>query len=650
VLNNESACPITRKGLFGPFASEVGLAVFDAEGDHHQRARAIIRLPYSRQISAQFFPEMQQAVGDVTATWREGETVDLFNECARMALFSAMAVISPVPMRQFEQSFTRAGDRVMFVQFQVYPGAALWSPLYIHARRKMWRCVDEAISRHRSGEFAGGAKTYMIDACLQATNTQGDKMDQATIRGVCLYATAGAQIYIGRLIFFLVYELLRNRAFLKHVLEEIDSMPPGVDPASALRRMPHLRAAYLETLRCYPLIPATLFKMASDGELLGHALSKDESLLFAPYLEHFSEAQHDNPTAFEPRRHLGGNAGERAGFMAPFGVGKHACAAPGMVETQVLAQVTTLLRTMDLALEHPTLRFDLRLAPLLRPTEKVLVRVVGRRAPPAPGAGRFHLAESANFDRSHEDAKAHELTEKQPDSLAAGTWLIKEGDKADAFFVLLEGQVSVWENTPGGQPTRLKTLDAGVCFGEIGLLKKVPRTSSVKCESACKVLRFSAAEFEHLVNTSDLTADDLRSLYYGRYIKGVLRSSLSAMGEAFAPESMRWQSFAVGDTVFKQGAEADAFYVIVEGEALVQFETEAGPRVINKLAAGDFFGEIGIMKSLPRSASVRAGTPLKTLRIERAVFLATVAENPNALSELALTVCQRLLRQVRQEN
>jgi CRP-like cAMP-binding protein/predicted MFS family arabinose efflux permease len=92
--------------------------------------------------------------------------------------------------------------------------------------------------------------------------------------------------------------------------------------------------------------------------------------------------------------------------------------------------------------------------------------------------------------------------------VASGTVVVAEGDHADAFYVVTEGQLAVSAmGEGGGTPVFLRTLGPGSYFGEIGLLGHIPRTATVTAESPCTLLRISGDDFlDALTNLSASTS------------------------------------------------------------------------------------------------------------------------------------------------
>jgi ATP-binding cassette subfamily B protein len=98
-------------------------------------------------------------------------------------------------------------------------------------------------------------------------------------------------------------------------------------------------------------------------------------------------------------------------------------------------------------------------------------------------------------------------------------------------------------------------------------------------------------------------------------------------------------SYRDGDMVIRQGERGDAFYVIARGIAEVVRDTD-GPdeRVIARLEDGDFFGEMALLSSGRRNASVRARGSTTVLRLDRRSFgqlMATVPEAREIVEQMA---------------
>jgi MFS family permease len=93
-----------------------------------------------------------------------------------------------------------------------------------------------------------------------------------------------------------------------------------------------------------------------------------------------------------------------------------------------------------------------------------------------------------------------------------------------------------------------------------------------------------------------------------------------------------------GSTVFEEGDHGDLFYVIADGKAVV----ESGGRRLRTLERGDFFGEIALLRDVPRTASVRAASDLRLLALDRTMFLATVTGDPASAEAAGSIVAARL--------
>ena len=73
-----------------------------------------------------------------------------------------------------------------------------------------------------------------------------------------------------------------------------------------------------------------------------------------------------------------------------------------------------------------------------------------------------------------------------------------------------------------------------------------------------------------------------------------------------------------------EGDAADALYILQSGQMAV----EAGGRGVATLGAGSWFGEIGLLESVPRTATVRTTERSTVLRIDGDAFLAALTTAP----------------------
>jgi CRP-like cAMP-binding protein len=100
--------------------------------------------------------------------------------------------------------------------------------------------------------------------------------------------------------------------------------------------------------------------------------------------------------------------------------------------------------------------------------------------------------------------------------------------------------------------------------------------------------------------------------------------------------------FDDGKFLCRQGDQADAAYLIIEGEADIILEGAGGPVTVATLGANDIVGEMAILGDVPRNASVRAKGRVMALRIAKDPFMRMVHEFPSMAVAIMQELAQRL--------
>jgi MFS family permease len=97
------------------------------------------------------------------------------------------------------------------------------------------------------------------------------------------------------------------------------------------------------------------------------------------------------------------------------------------------------------------------------------------------------------------------------ETVPAGQVIIQEGDKADDFFVLVDGEAEVTAAGEEGVARTLGSLTPPNYFGEIGLLARRPRTATVRAVTACGLYRINGDDFVDALTVASLSPANLRN-------------------------------------------------------------------------------------------------------------------------------------------
>jgi MFS family permease len=161
--------------------------------------------------------------------------------------------------------------------------------------------------------------------------------------------------------------------------------------------------------------------------------------------------------------------------------------APALCSALSLEEALVVLSIAPLALSF------LALPALLR----IDRRTAGRQATLAP---RIAFLEKLGILQGASQAVLERLARAATEQhVAAGTAVVREGDPADAFYVVLDGALDV---TVRGEDTPVRTQVRGTWFGEIGLLGGFARTATVTAATDAWLLRVDGDGFLDALTTT----------------------------------------------------------------------------------------------------------------------------------------------------
>jgi lysophospholipid hydrolase len=237
-----------------------------------------------------------------------------------------------------------------------------------------------------------------------------------------------------------------------------------------------------------------------------------------------------------------------------------------------------------------------------------------------------------------------------PLHLEAGNVLIREGDLSDTIYVFLEGSLIVSRNLDG-EEVRLTTIDEpGTVVGEMVAMGGGRRTATVTAATPCRLVAFDPDTFHELMAGEPDLAADLASLAVRRAEENELAELLTRHFEitdagalAATTAAVEWHRLKQGDLLFEAGEDSDRLYFVVRGR-LVATRLDPAEEIEERLGVagrGDVVGEVGLLRGISRTATVRALRDSVLASMDHEAFLDLVDRQPRVMVGMGMKAVAR---------
>src|SRR5258708_11215455 len=227
-------------------------------------------------------------------------------------------------------------------------------------------------------------------------------------------------------------------------------------------------------------------------------------------------------------------------------------------------------------------------------------------------------------------------------------------------FIGIDANVDLPINRP------LAELGPGELFGEMTCRTYQPRSATVQAREECVMVEMLRVILDMLVGNrtpSDATKAttkvkmptfkgtsfkaELEKKYRERSLNNHLRSVplFASLDDEFIEhlrQDVELVSYNQSEVIGKEGDDADAFYLIRSGMVRVSNALPGGEMVRTYLSRGDYFGEIGLLRSVKRTATCAALDAVDVVKIPAADFALMVEKFPAVRQQIEAVAGARL--------
>jgi len=223
--------------------------------------------------------------------------------------------------------------------------------------------------------------------------------------------------------------------------------------------------------------------------------------------------------------------------------------------------------------------------------------------------------------------------------LNPGEVVFKRNDYTTTFFSILKGGVEIYLDEAGSKRAKLKQ---GEFFGEMSLISGRRRSATIVAGEGCVLIETPRRSMNRLLQSVDSVKQSIDRAFVERALRSRFAETMAKeqVDELVATAKIR--RIKAGETLFKEGAEADGLYLVRLGSLTISREFGGKEITLAYVAAGNYVGEMALFGEGTRTATAKAAIATETVLIDKAAFQAVLRRNPLLAQQVQREYRQRL--------
>jgi cAMP-dependent protein kinase regulator len=211
-----------------------------------------------------------------------------------------------------------------------------------------------------------------------------------------------------------------------------------------------------------------------------------------------------------------------------------------------------------------------------------------------------------------------------------GAVIIREGDQADNFYILLSGACRVLKKIDGVEK-QVALLGPGAYFGELALISGSTRDAS--CIASGELTVCWAIDQATYLGLLREHHGQKRQRFRTMLRTVPLFKALPDYEILLVADALKAADVVAGKVLVREGDPGEEFFIVMEGECIVKKMVDGEESELARLKPGAYFGEVALLRGCPRTATVVATRASKIISLDSRSFHRLLAPCREAFEE-----------------
>lgn len=342
----------------------LGEGLLTSDGEFHYRQRRLVQPAFHRPRIASYAELMTQYAARASERWRDGETLDIWQEMMRLTLAIAGKTLFDADV---EAEATEIGEALTVIMnlfhLMLLPYSELLEKLplpparrFAKARDRLDATIYRMIAEHRA---SGVDRGDLLSMLLMAQDEEGDggRMTDEQVRDESMTIFLAGHETTANALTWTWYLLSEHPEVETKLHAEVDRVLEGKLPK--FDDLPNLRYTEMvvaESMRLYPPAWAVGRRAIRDYPIGKYVAPAGSLMLMSQFVTHRDPKYFPDPLRFDPERWTPEAQAARPKFCYfPFGGGSRYCIGDGFAWTEAILVLATLAQRWQMRLVpgHP---------------------------------------------------------------------------------------------------------------------------------------------------------------------------------------------------------------------------------------------------------------------------------------------------------